>query len=54
MKALNPPCGFSKYVTFKIIMSHIFSENFIEIPQVVQEKEDFLHQFSGFFDISWL
>ena len=43
-----PPCGFSKnvsskervkpwcFVTFNII-SHIFSENFIEIPQVVQK-----------------
>ena len=45
----NPPCGFSKnvsskekvkpcfFVTFNIIISHIFLENFIEIPQVVQK-----------------
>ena len=44
-----PPCGFSKnvsseervkswfFVTFNIIISHILSENFIEIPQVVQK-----------------
>ena len=25
------------FVTFNIIISHIFSENFIEIPQVVQK-----------------
>ena len=43
-----PPCGFSKNVsskervkpwfsvTFNIIISHTFPENFIEIPQVVQ------------------
>ena len=42
------PCGFSKYisskerakacffVTFDTIISHIFPETFIEIPQVVQ------------------
>ena len=44
-----PPCGFLKkvssrervipwfFVTFNIIISHIFPENFIEIPQVVQK-----------------
>ena len=37
------PCGFSKglepwfFATFNIIMSHIFLENFIEVPQVVQK-----------------
>ena len=43
------PCGFSKkvssvqsmkpwfFVTFNIIISHIFPENFIEIPQVVKK-----------------
>ena len=43
------PCGFSKYVsskemvkalffvTFNIILRHIFAENFIECPQVVQK-----------------
>ena len=45
----DAPCGFSKNVsskervkpwfsvTFSIILSHIFPENFIEIPQVVQK-----------------
>ena len=45
----NSPCGFSKnvfskervkpcfFVTFNIIISHTFPENFIEIPQVVQK-----------------
>ena len=45
----EPPCGFSNNVsskervkrwffgTFNIIISHIFPENFIEIPQVVQK-----------------
>ena len=44
-----PPCGFSKtassrervrpwfLVSFNIIISHIFPENFIEITQVVQK-----------------
>ena len=44
----DPPCGFSKnlfskervkpwfFVTFNIIISYIFPENFIETPQVVQ------------------
>ena len=44
---LTPPCGFSKsvsskerekpwfFVTFNIILRHIFPENFIEFPQVV-------------------
>ena len=43
-----PPCGFPKnvsskvrvnpcfFVTFNTIISHIFPENFIEIPQVIQ------------------
>ena len=43
------PCGFSKnvsskervkrwfFVTFNIIIRHIFPENFIKIPQVVQK-----------------
>ena len=43
------PCGFSKsisskkrekpwfFVTFNIILRHIFPENFIEFPQVVQK-----------------
>ena len=46
---LSPLCGFSKnvsskervkpwfFVTFNIILRHIFPENFIEFPQVVQE-----------------
>ena len=45
----DPPCGFSKNVSFKeivkpwlsvafnIITSHLFPENYIEIPQVVQK-----------------
>ena len=45
----TPPCGFSNivssklrvkpwfFVTFKIIIRHIFPEIFIEIPQVVQK-----------------
>ena len=45
----DPPCGFSKtvsskervkhcfFVTFNIIIRHVFPENFIEIPQVVQK-----------------
>ena len=42
-----PPCGFSKnvssrvkpwfFVTFNITVGHIFPENFIEVPQVVQK-----------------
>ena len=69
-----PPCGFFKnapfkqsvkpwfFVTFNIIVSHIFLENFIEIPQVVQKVwRLFLsivaifinfYQCFGFFDIS--
>ena len=43
---LIPPCGFSKnlcsnkmvkpwgFLTFSIIISHIFPENFIDIPRV--------------------
>ena len=45
----KPSCGFSKnvcskermkpcfYVTFNVIMSHIYLENFIKIPQVVKK-----------------
>ena len=45
----DTPCGFSKnvsskerakpwfFVTFNIIIRHIFPENFIEIPQFVQK-----------------
>ena len=45
----DPPCGFSKnvsskerakswfFVTFNIILKHIFPENFIEFSQVVQK-----------------
>ena len=40
---LASPCGFSKekgwssaFLDVNIILSHIVSENFIEIPQVVQ------------------
>ena len=45
----DPPCGFSKnvsskervkpwsFVTFNIILKHIFPESFIEFPQVVQK-----------------
>ena len=46
---LTHPCSFSRnvfsrervkhcfFVTFDIIISHIFSDNFIEIPQIVQK-----------------
>ena len=46
---LTPRCGFSKnvssrervkpsfFVTFNIIISHIFPENFIEVTQLVQK-----------------
>ena len=68
------PCGFSEnvfskgrvtlwfFVTFNIIISHIFPENSIEIPQVVQKIRKLslsilaifikFHQFFGLFDIS--
>ena len=48
--SLTALCGFPKnvsskerikpwlFVTFNIIISHIFPENFIEIPQVVQKR----------------
>ena len=51
-----PPCGFLKYLsskervkpwyfaTFNIIISHIFSENFIEVPQVSLLKRDWWRQ----------
>ena len=68
-----PPCGFSKsvfskerekpwfFVTFNIILRHIFPENFIEFPQVVQKiwrnslsiLANF-HQFSSIFWIFWI
>ena len=73
---IDLPCGFSKnvfskgrvtlwfFVTFNIIISHIFPENFIEIPQVVQKIWKIslsilaifieFHQFFGLFDISLL
>ena len=52
------------FVTFNVIISHIFPENFIEILQIVQNLwiislsiltifVDF-HRFCGFFDISLL
>ena len=72
----HPHCGFSKivsskqkvkpwfFVTFKIIIRHIFPENFIEIPQVVQKLWRIslsilaifinFYQFFGFFNISLL
>ena len=69
---LHHPCGFSKivpskqrmklwfFVTFNIISRHIFPENFIELPQVVQKiwrnslsiVANF-HQFSSFSWIFW-
>ena len=70
------PCDFSKnisskervkscfFVTFNIIISHIFPENLIEIPQVVQKTWRIslsiliifinFHQFFGFPEISLL
>ena len=52
------------FVTFNIIISHIFPENFIEIPQVVQKILRLsmsilaifinFHHFFGFFNISLL
>ena len=65
----DPPSGFSKnllskvivkpffFVTFDIIVSHIFLENFIEIPQFVQKTWRLsppinFHQFFGSFNIS--
>ena len=73
---MTPACVFSKnvsskermkpriFITFNIIISDIFPENFIEIRQVAQKLGglfvsilaifiDF-NQFSGFFDISLL
>ena len=71
-----PPCGFLKnvssiervepwfFVTFNIILKHIFPENFIEFPQVVQKiwrnslpiLAIFVNfpQFCGIFDITLL
>ena len=49
IKLTPPPCGFLKNVssiervepwlfeTFNIVLKHIFPENFIEFPQVVQK-----------------
>ena len=66
----DPPCGFPKNVffrerlkpsffgTFNGIISYIFFENLIEIPQVVKKLRRFFslkitfHQFFGFFQIS--
>ena len=54
---------FSIFVTFNIIISHIFTENFIEIPQVIRQSEymkifffdiNYFRQFFEFFDISLL
>ena len=45
------------FVTFNIIQSHIFPENFVEIPQVVQKlwrisvSISYFHQFSTIFRI---
>ena len=51
------PCGISNnvsskerltlwvFVTFNIIISYIFPENFIEIPKSLRRYDDFLHQF---------
>ena len=61
----DPPCGFSEnvffservklcfFVIFNIIISHIFPENFIKNPQLVQKIWRF-SSFFGFFDISLL
>ena len=42
------------FFTFNIIISHILPENFIEIPQVVQKYEDFLHPCYLFSSIFWI
>ena len=69
---MTPSCGFSKnvsskervkaclFVTFNIILKHIFPESFIKFPQVVQKiwrnsvsiLANF-HQFSSLFWIFW-
>ena len=61
---LNREWNHGFFVTFKIIIRYIFSENFIEIPQVVQKlwriSQSILaifidfYQFFRFFDISLL
>ena len=73
-RQFNPPCSFSKnvsskerlkrwfFVTFNIIIGHIFPKNFIEIPQGFQKTWNislstlaisiYFYQFFGFFDIS--
>ena len=60
-REVNPPCSFSKNVfsrervkrcfsgTFNIIISHIFPENLIEIPWVVQKLWRFTSLSSTFF-----
>ena len=69
---LTPPCRFSKnisskervkssfFVTFNIILKHIFPKDFIEFPQVVQKiwkkfsvNISYFHQFSSTFWIFW-
>ena len=46
------------FLRFNIIISHIFPENFIETPQVIQKifsvDINYFRQFFGFFDISML
>ena len=66
---MHTPCGFSKnlffrekvkpccFVTFNIMVNHIFPENSIEITQVVQIfffNINYFYQFLGYFDISLL
>ena len=50
----------SFFVTFNVIISHIFSENFIKIPQVVQKLGrnslpilSIFHRFLSIFRIFW-
>ena len=66
----NPPCDFSKtvssketvercfFLTFNIILSHIFPENFIEFPRVVQKiwknSLSMLANFRQFSSIFWI
>ena len=63
---LTPPCGFSKnvsskqwvkpwvFMTFSIILSHIFPENFIEIPQEdMKNFSDNISYFRQFSSIFW-
>ena len=49
-------CTFQRECTFDIIISHIFSENFIEIPQIVQKIRRFscsIRTISSIFWIFW-